>query len=169
MAKKYSESFKLQAIEKVLNRSSETTIEEILSTLGVSRSAMSRWVKEASSIKTVETNKTIMPQEKRPQDLTLKERLKHIKECGNLEEAAISRYCREHGFYPHHLEQWEQNFIQGYQGAEQTNKSELRNKKVEIKELKKEISRKDKALAETAALLVLQKKVHEIWGSDEDN
>lgn len=42
----------------------------------------------------------------------------------------------------------------------------LRN---ENKALKKELNRKDKALAETAALLVLQKKVNEIWGSDEDD
>jgi len=34
--------------------------------------------------------------------------------------------------------------------------------------LEKELRRKDKALAETAALLVLKKKVREIWG-DEDN
>jgi len=39
----------------------------------------------------------------------------------------------------------------------------------ENKALKKELNRKDKALAETAALLVLQKKVNEIWGSDEGN
>jgi hypothetical protein len=39
----------------------------------------------------------------------------------------------------------------------------------ENKALKKELNRKDKALAETAALLVLQKKVHAIWGNDEDN
>ena len=41
--------------------------------------------------------------------------------------------------------------------------------KAENKALKKEINRKDKALAETAALLVLQKKVQEIWGSNEVN
>jgi len=35
--------------------------------------------------------------------------------------------------------------------------------------LKKELRRKDKALAETAALLVLQKKVRAIWGNDEDD
>jgi len=35
--------------------------------------------------------------------------------------------------------------------------------------LKKEVNRKDKALADTAALLVLQKKVNAIWGNDEDN
>jgi len=48
----------------------------------------------------------------------------------------------------------------------QTETKKLRN---EIKELKKDLHRKNKALAETAALLVLQKKVNAIWGSDEDN
>jgi hypothetical protein len=38
-----------------------------------------------------------------------------------------------------------------------------------VRDLKKELNRKDKALAETAALLVLQKKVSAIWGTDEDN
>ena len=38
-----------------------------------------------------------------------------------------------------------------------------------IKELERELRRKDKALAETAALLVLQKKVHEIWGDGDDD
>ena len=37
-----------------------------------------------------------------------------------------------------------------------------------IKELERELRRKDRALAETAALLVLQKKVHEIWGDGDD-
>ena len=47
--------------------------------------------------------------------------------------------------------------------------SESRGLKHEIKGLKKELRRKEKALAETAALLVLQKKVSEIWGNDEDD
>ena len=47
--------------------------------------------------------------------------------------------------------------------------NEVKILKNENKALKKELNRKDKALAETAALLVLQKKVHEIWGNDEDS
>ena len=48
-------------------------------------------------------------------------------------------------------------------------RTEIKNLKHENKVLKKALNRKEKALAETAALLVLQKKVHEIWGSDEDS
>lgn len=45
----------------------------------------------------------------------------------------------------------------------------MKTLRAENKALKKELNRKDRALAETAALLVLQKKVHEIWGNDEDS
>jgi hypothetical protein len=37
-----------------------------------------------------------------------------------------------------------------------------------IKELERELNRKEKALAEAAALLVLKKKVQEIWGDEDD-
>jgi transposase len=38
-----------------------------------------------------------------------------------------------------------------------------------VRELEKELRRKDKALAEAAALLVLQKKVQAIWGDADDD
>ena len=37
-----------------------------------------------------------------------------------------------------------------------------------VKELERELRRKEKALAETAALLVLRKKMEAIWGDGED-
>ncbi len=49
------------------------------------------------------------------------------------------------------------------------NQSETKALRQENKALKKELNRKDKALAETAALLVLQKKVHAIWGTNADS
>jgi len=169
MAKRYSESFKIQAVEKVLNRSPETTIEEILSTLGVSRSAMSRWLLQARDQKLGLDNSQTMTKEVRPQDLSLKDRLNHIKSCSSLDMQEISSYCREHGLYPHHIKQWEEDFITGKSVKSSSNKSEIRSQKVEIKQLKNEINRKDKALAETAALLVLQKKSPRDLGKTEDN
>ena len=38
----------------------------------------------------------------------------------------------------------------------------------QIKQLKQEIKRKDKALAEAAAILILRKKLNALWGEDED-
>jgi hypothetical protein len=39
----------------------------------------------------------------------------------------------------------------------------------EMRELRRELKRKDKALAETAALIVLKKKVQAIWGDEDDD
>jgi hypothetical protein len=63
------------------------------------------------------------------------------------------------------VRQWKQDFISGLS----TERTDTRGLKGEVRDLKKELNRKDKALAETAALLVLQKKVSAIWGTDEDN
>lgn len=40
--------------------------------------------------------------------------------------------------------------------------------KKRIKQLERELQRKNAALAETAALLVLRKKAEALWGKDED-
>ena len=110
-----------------------------------------------------------MTKETKPQNLSLQERLNHIKNSAPLDETAISAYCRENGIYPHHIKQWELDFVNGCTEKSSLKKSNSKVHKAELNTLKKEIRRKDKALAETAALLVLQKKVHEIWGNDEDS
>jgi len=77
----------------------------------------------------------------------------------------MNQLCRERGLYAHHVVQWKQDFISGMTTNE---RGDAKNLKGEVRELKKELNRKDRALAETAALLVLQKKVSAIWGNDED-
>ena len=78
----------------------------------------------------------------------------------------MNELCRERGLYAHHVTQWRQDFISG---SKVPARSDAKGLKDEVRELKKELNRKDRALAETAALLVLQKKVRAIWGNDEDN
>jgi len=108
--------------------------------------------------------------EKCPQDWSQEERLDIIMMCHSLDEKSMNEYCRTHGIYPHHLTQWKQAFMSGTPGTQKIKgHSEIKMLKSENKALKKELQRKEKALAETAALLVLKKKAHEIWGTDEDN
>jgi cell division septum initiation protein DivIVA len=65
----------------------------------------------------------------------------------------------------HHLEQWKQESIKGDSVKPSARLSaEIRDLKRENASLKKELQRKDMALAETAALLVLKKKADSIWG-----
>lgn len=79
-------------------------------------------------------------------------------------------WCRKKGIFTHNLDQWKKDAISAV--IQKPNKDQLeehRNLKKKILALKKDLSHKEKALAETAALLVLKKKVQEIWGEPEDD
>ena len=173
MKAKFNQSFKIQAVEKALNRSAVTTLNEIANSLGIGCSTLSKWIVKArnhefDSVPPDEINR--MTQDKRPQDWTIEERLNMVVACASLSDEALSEFCREQGVYPHHVKQWKLDFVSGNQSkGSVVSPSELKTLRQENKILKKELNRKDKALAETAALLVLQKKVNAIWGNDEDN
>ena len=69
--------------------------------------------------------------------------------------------------YPHHLKEWKTEFLSNNQGSEAVSRQEQKKLKQENKRLQKELNRKDRALSETAALLVLSKKCQAIWGEKE--
>lgn len=111
-----------------------------------------------------------MTAEKKPYDWSMQQRLEMVIACGSLDEEAISEHCRKQGIYPHHVAQWKADFANDATNSRSTtSSSELKRLRQENKSLQRELNRKEKALAETAALLVLQKKVHAIWGTDEGN
>ncbi|WP_432740340.1 hypothetical protein ABXJ76_10185 [Methylobacter sp. G7] len=73
--------------------------------------------------------------------------------------------CRARGVFVHQLEQWKTDFCsQGDSGDPREEARVLRALKVENQSLERELLRKDKALAEAAALLVLQKSSERSWG-----
>jgi transposase len=174
MQARFTQSFKIQAVEKALSRTDDTSIREVAKMLGVGYSTLTRWIVKSRNNEFDEaTNQLIrmdMAKDKRPQDWSLEDRFAMVLECNSLDEEAVSHLCRERGIYPHHLKQWKLDFIAGSTAdSNAQNTSQMKALKNDVKNLKKELNRKDKALAETAALLVLQKKVNDIWGTDEDN
>ena len=82
-----------------------------------------------------------------------------------LDEASRAAWCRENGVYLQQLQQWRTSATQALAAAEETraSPSQTREDRRRIKELERELRRKDKALAETAALLVLSKKCEAIF------
>ena len=95
--------------------------------------------------------------------------LQIIIETSPLNNHELSEYCRSKGLYAEEIEAWKQAFIHGETDEESKVKKELRDSQTELKLTKKELDRKEKALAETAALLVLKKKMQAIWSSDEED
>jgi transposase-like protein len=169
MSVKYSQSFKIQAVEKALNRAEGIGIKHIADSLGVGYSTLERWIvqsrNQAFESATDQSSRAI-PTQKRPHDWSPEDRLNLVITCDSMDEPSINALCRENGLYPHHVKQWKTDLV-----TNQTPKNQSENKALrqENKALKKELNRKNKALAETAALLVLQKKVHAIWGTDADS
>ena len=87
-----------------------------------------------------------------------------------MDEAQRSTWCRENGVYPTELQQWKENAIAALSEVpeERASPQETRDSRKRIKELERDLRRKDKALAETTALLVLSKQLQAIFQRDEE-
>ena len=86
-------------------------------------------------------------------------------------EAELAEYCRSKGLYPEQVKAWRDAAIQSQDGSGQVAaapQQQGREYRKKIKRLERELSRKDKALAEAAALLILQKKMRALWEGGED-
>lgn len=90
-----------------------------------------------------------------------------IVETATLSEVEVAEYCRKKGLYPEQLVQWKQGFLQVSSSGD---KATLKKIEKENKQLKRELNRKEKALAEAAAILVLRKRLQDFYGeSSEDD
>jgi transposase-like protein len=159
MKSTYSDKFQEQALEKVYQRGNRS-IRAVASELNVSYHTLKYWMKKTG------TNSTsgLSQREQRPKDWTLEERLTALQESHGLAGEALNAWCRERGLFGHHLGEWKAAFCQGVGGSD--NRTNLRALKEENHRLSRELTRKEKALAEMAALLVLQKKSQALWGDE---
>lgn len=98
------------------------------------------------------------------------EQFSHILATSSLDDVSLGKYCREHGLYSHQLDEWRELFMKTPQANKnQEHRAALKKLKDENNRLQKELRRKDKALAEASALLVMKKKADLIWGVDEED
>lgn len=160
----YSMEMKESVIKKVLL--GERSQYEIANQAGISRSTLGYWLKKYKKDGKIILSK----KEKRPQEWTAEERIGALIKTGSMSDEERISWCREKGIFAHHLEQWKKDAISSTTLKPDNGKSDAtRRLKKEIVDLKKELHRKDRALAETAALLVLKKKADFLWGEPEDD
>ena len=89
-----------------------------------------------------------------------------VLETQPLNEAEKSEYCRQKGVYPEQVERWRLACLSGMSNKEPSSEP-LKEARNEIKRLKRKVERKDRALAESAALLVLSKKFQALWEEED--
>jgi transposase-like protein len=136
---------------------------------GIPQPTLSKWLREAGTVRPV-PRKEPPPGSprpavaKRPQDWTAAEKLDAVLEATRLGEAELGEFLRTRGLHREHIEQWRRAAEGGLARPGQASPEARR-----VRELEKELRRKEKALAEAAALLVLKKKVEAIWGDEDDD
>ena len=95
-----------------------------------------------------------------------------VLETAALNASELAEYCRRKGLFPEQIAAWRAACMSANASAAQqtkTQQAQSKEDKKRIRQLEKELQRKEKALAETAALLVLRKKVQAIWGDKEED
>ena len=104
---------------------------------------------------------------RRPQDWRPADKLRLLAETEGLEGEELGAVLRREGVHEADLAEWRQAALAGLVGGQKpaTGAAEARR----VRQLEKQLRRKDKALAEAAALLILQKKVQELWGDEDDD
>lgn len=165
----YSKSFKESLVKKVLNTPGES-MSAIAREAQVSTSALSVWCQRLRGSVLGEDSQ-VDSSEKLPSDWTLEERFEALLASSQLSGEALNQYCRSQGIYTHQLELWRKDFMKNSSNKLSTQvqqKSELKKLKAQNQDLKRELRRKEKALAEASALLLLKKKADLIWPGDED-
>lgn len=170
--REYSEAFKRKLVQRMVLPGGPSA-KQLSREVGVAQPTLSRWVREAATLEGVSKRRTRStpaarpPAQKRPEDRSADEKLHLVLEAGALSEADIGEFLRRRGVHEADLVAWREAALGGL-GAAQSTQARSGDAR-RVRELERELRRKDKALAETAALLVLQKKVRAIWGDGDDD
>lgn len=134
------------------------SVDDVAREIGVGADTLERWRSEALS----------MPARERA--WTAAARFDAVLTTASMDAAAKSAWCRAHGVYLQELDAWRQSATQALAEPEESRASPNQTKqdRRRIKELERDLRRKNAALAETTALLVLSKKLEAIFHKAED-
>lgn len=137
---------------------------------GTPQTTLWRWKRDASSVLDVseERKKPETLNAKRSQDWTAEEKLEAMLESGGLSDDELGAYLRRKGLHADTLALWRQDALDALGGGRK-NRSKRSVEQRKIRSLEKDLRRKDKALAETTALLVLKKKFNALFGDEDDD
>lgn len=162
---RYSEERRESVIKKMLPPSNKS-IPALSKEEGISEQTLYNWRQRARS------QGRLLPQSANgPVGWSSADMFNAVLETAALNEEELARYCRQKGLYPEQIRVWRsacKNANDWDRAQSKIMKEQVRSSTRKTQELERELRRKEKALAEAAALLVLKKKVQNLWAEDED-
>ena len=163
--RKYTREFK-DSILKRLDQPSNESVSDLSKELNISKSTIYQWIRTNNK---KQKNNPINIKSKN--NWTSQDKFQVVLETATLSEIELAEYCRKKGIYLEEFKAWKEQCVNANTACKEDSnelKTSLKDEQKKNKELQKELRRKEKALAETAALLVLRKKALAIWGEDEE-
>jgi transposase-like protein len=166
----YSEAFRRRMVARMCGPNPESACSLARET-GVCQQSLSRWLRLAGTVSGMATPSD----QERPRDHTSKrtaaEKRRLVTEADGLNAHELGEFLRRNGLHAADIQVWREILDAALEGPAESaqTKRQRREEAKKITALKRELRRKEKALAEAAALLVLQKKVQEIWGEEDDD
>jgi transposase len=160
----YSREIREASLDKMFN--SDLSSRQISEELGVPRATLQGW-KKRYMVKKEGSD----PVNTQAENWSAEEKFAVVLHTATLSEVELNTYCRENGLYPGQIKSWREACIRGVNppSKQQHRTKVYREDKRKIQALERELRRKEKALAETAALLVLRKKFDALWEDKEDD
>lgn len=156
---RYGQQFKDNVVARLLPPQS-SPVETVSAGIGISVGTLERWRAEALAKASGGENRRVR--------WTAAARLDAVIVTAAMDEATRAAWCREQGLYPINLDTWKQEAVAGLGAPDTAGTMEAKRDRRRIRELERDLHRKDKALAETAALLVLSKKLSAIFHEGAD-
>lgn len=166
----YSEAFKSKMVQR-LSGPRAVSQGTLSAETGIPQGTLSRWYRAAGGrldtmSKPSSPQRTAMSSARRPEDWTPQERLRAVIEAEQLNDVELGAFLRREGLHEDTLKEWRASALEGLAPQRRPGTSGDAKR---VRELEKKVRRQEKALAEAAALLVLQKKVQAIWGDEDDD
>jgi transposase len=164
----YTKAFEAKMVQRMLLPGGPSPRQLALKT-GVGRSTLQLWKTAAMGKESWKDRRQARGQQKRleehrrPEDWPAAERLRVVVAAAGLSDAALGELLRREGIHEATLREWKESALE----ALSPTKVAAQTKRVA--DLERQLLRKDRALAETAALLVLQKKVQALWAVADDD
>jgi transposase-like protein len=166
----YSEAFKSKMVQRLTGPRAVSAM-SLSSEVGISQSTLSRWLRAAKGtledmpkVSRPRVPASTTPAPRRAEDWPPEERLRVVTEASRLSDEELGAFLRREGLHEATLREWRTAALEALAPPKASRSEQKR-----VRELERQLRRKDKALAEAAALLVLQKKVQAIWGDGDDD
>ena len=146
------------------------SLRQVARKLDLSPSVVARWRLEL-------VQKGLLPENEKISSIdgnewTPERRFSVVLETATLSEMELADYCRRMGLFVEQVKEWRMISIKAHEMKMTENlraDKVLRETRSRLRELEKELLRKDKALAEAAALLMLREKFNALWDNSEED